>query len=174
MRRAVMLRTDAVLVAGVLAGLACGPAFDASPGDEASDAGGCPIVQPLDRRSALRGKCVVTQRACGSCHEPKEGGEETLSGRLEPLAGTSAYPSNLTPDEATGLGEWTSDEIVRAIRVSFDRHGRALCYFMPRYDRLDDDDAYAIAHYLKSLPAVTRPVPPSTCPPKVLGDAGAD
>ena len=63
---------------------------------------------------------------------------------------------NLTPDKETGIGSWTSDQIVTAIRTGKTPEGRDLCPVMPwpALSHLTDEDAQAIAAFLKSIPAV--------------------
>jgi hypothetical protein len=72
-----------------------------------------------------------------------------------------SYAINLTPD-ATGLGEWTEEEFVRALRTG--RHkgvGRAIVPPMPwrAYARFSDADLRAIFSYLRTLPAIVNRVP---------------
>lgn len=71
------------------------------------------------------------------------------------------WPPNLTADEATGLGPWSVDDIVRAVRTGETPDGRILAPIMPvaSYGKLSDEDAIALATYLKSLPAVSNEVP---------------
>ncbi len=83
-----------------------------------------------------------------------------------------AYGDNLTPDVATGLGAWADIEIVRAMRNGVDHANMVLCPTMPRYDGSDgtvpamtDLEADLIVDYLRSLPAVSRTIPVSVCPP---------
>jgi hypothetical protein len=85
--------------------------------------------------------------------------------------GTS-YARNLTPDPETGIGNWSEDDIVKTIRTGQRADGSPVLPPMPwpMYTNLSDDDAYAIAAYLKSLPAVSHKVPdkrpPGTKPEK--------
>src|SRR5439155_4750030 len=68
--------------------------------------------------------------------------------------------SNLTPDNATGLGTWSEAEIVRALRNGQHKDGRLLAPVMP-YEwlhEMSDDDAFAVARYLKSLSPVSHEV----------------
>ena len=76
------------------------------------------------------------------------------------------YPSNLTPDRETGIGAWTSDDIVNIIRRGVDPSGRRHLSVMPwpAYGKLTDEDAYAIAAYLKALPPVGHEVPANVRP----------
>ena len=63
---------------------------------------------------------------------------------------------NLTPDKETGIGSWTSDQIVTALRTGKTPEGRDLFPVMPwpALSHLTDEDAQAIAAFLKSIPAV--------------------
>lgn len=71
------------------------------------------------------------------------------------------YPPNLTPDVETELGGWSEAEIVAAIRTGVRPDGRALAPIMPwrSYAALTDDDAVALARFLKALPPVANAVP---------------
>jgi hypothetical protein len=74
--------------------------------------------------------------------------------------GTS-YARNLTPDSATGIGAWSEDDIVKALRTGQRADGSELLPPMPwpNYAQMTDEDAYALAAYLKSIPAVSHGVP---------------
>lgn len=106
------------------------------------------------------GERSARARGCSSCHD---GGDGTLAGRDQPLPGTAAFPSNLTPDSDTGLGAWSDDQIERAVREGVDDQGAPLCALMPRYAGMDQGELLALVAYLRSLPAVRRVVPPSRC-----------
>jgi mono/diheme cytochrome c family protein len=116
-----------------------------------------------------RGKYLVTISGCGSCHTPG-----ALLGKLDAkriLAGSEVgfgipgvgvfVGSNLTPDKETGLGDWTTEQIVAAITKGDTPSGRKLFPVMPWPDlaNLSSDDAQAIAAYLKSLPPIKNAVP---------------
>lgn len=75
--------------------------------------------------------------------------------------GTS-FTANLTPDPETGLGKWTVDEFVAALRTG--RHqgrGRQILPPMPYpfIGTLTDADLQAVFAYLQSIPAITNKVP---------------
>jgi cytochrome c553 len=77
------------------------------------------------------------------------------------------YTANLTPDENTGLGIWTEEMFVQALRTG--RHmgvSRPILPPMPWdvYGRLPDDDLKAIYAYLRSIPAVHNRVPEPVTP----------
>lgn len=67
---------------------------------------------------------------------------------------------NITPDNDTGIGRWSSKEIVTAIRTGVRPDGRILAPIMPWQSlaALTDADAQAIAAFLKSLPPVSNKV----------------
>lgn len=68
---------------------------------------------------------------------------------------------NITPDVATGIGQWTDGEIMRAIREGVDRTGRGLAPIMPyeNYRYLADEDTRAVVAYLRTLKPVSHEVP---------------
>ena len=69
---------------------------------------------------------------------------------------------NITSDPTHGLGDWTDDEIVRAIREGIKRDGTALFPMMPynHLRELSDEDVKSIVVYLRTLPPINHPVAP--------------
>jgi hypothetical protein len=67
---------------------------------------------------------------------------------------------NLTPDKETGLGSWTSEQIITAIRKGKRPDGAQLSGVMPyaALSHLTDEDASAIVAFLQSLPPVNNKV----------------
>jgi mono/diheme cytochrome c family protein len=121
-----------------------------------------PAVSSAD--SIARGKSIVRDAAvCGGCHSASErdpdgalsGGKEFRDWRIGTIRG-----ANLTPDDATGLGTWSEAEIVRAMRNGVRKDGRLLAPVMPYewFHGMSDDDAFAVARYLKSLAPVRNEV----------------
>lgn len=115
-----------------------------------------------------RGKYLVTVGGCSDCHTPGSlfgksdmskflGGSDV--GFAIPGLGIFAGP-NLTPDKATGLGNWTEDQIITAFTTGKRPDGRALAPIMPykAFANLTKADTKAIAAYLKSLPPVRNKV----------------
>jgi hypothetical protein len=127
-----------------------------------------PAVHAADQHQIARGKYLVTFGSCTDCHTPGSffgkpdmskylGGSDV--GFAIPHLGVFVGP-NLTPDKATGLGNWTAAQIVNAITKGHTPQGRMLAPVMPwhAYANLTKSDAFAIAAYLKSLPAVSHQV----------------
>lgn len=112
---------------------------------------------------------VDTIGACGNCHSPVDangtrngpalsGGPALLSPAFE------AYAPNITSDRRTGIGDWSEDEIVTALRNGKTPDGHLLRPPMPipLYAAMSDGDAHAIAAYLKTLPPTERETPVAT------------
>jgi mono/diheme cytochrome c family protein len=73
-----------------------------------------------------------------------------------------SYTANLTPDKETGLGNWTEEQFLTALRTG--RHegkGRPILPPMPWkfVGSLTDDDLKAVFAYLRSIPAIPNKVP---------------
>jgi hypothetical protein len=140
---------------------------------------GCSGTYDLDGGDQIAvGEQFVAQRGCAKCHQSPNAADGILSGQTTPVPTTMAFGSNLTPDHATGIGDWADIEIVRAMRSGVDHQQQPLCPAMPHYDGTDATPAYhepmtdleanAIVAYLRSLPPVTRldgGIPASMCPP---------
>lgn len=78
-----------------------------------------------------------------------------------------SYTANLTPDAETGLGNWTEELFVKALRSG--KHmgvGRPILPPMPAADisRLTDEDLSAVFAYLQSIPAIKNQVPDPVAP----------
>lgn len=77
------------------------------------------------------------------------------------------YTANLTPDTNTGLGIWTEDMFIKAMKTG--KHmgsGRDILPPMPWQSlaHLTDDDLKAVYQYLRTIPSVVNRVP-SPIPP---------
>ncbi|HEX3348727.1 MAG TPA: cytochrome c [Acetobacteraceae bacterium] len=107
-----------------------------------------------------RGRYLVEIAGCGDCHTA--GSLLGHPDQAHPLSGSDVgfatpdgtfFGSNLTPDKATGLGAWSTEEVVTAITTGKRPDGRLLAPVMPYagLSHLTGRDATAIAFYLKSL-----------------------
>lgn len=116
-----------------------------------------------------RGKYLVTLGGCMDCHTPGYffgkpdmarflGGSEV--GFEIPGLGVFHGP-NITPDPDTGIGKWSVAQIVTALKTGKTPEGRELAPIMPwrALANLTNDDATAIAVFLKSVPPVNNKVP---------------
>jgi mono/diheme cytochrome c family protein len=115
------------------------------------------------------GKYLVTVMGCTDCHTPGSFlGHPDMSRFLGGSDVGFAIPGmgvfvgrNLTPDNETGLGKWTREQIITAMTKGERPDGRILAPIMPYEDfkHLTKADANAIVAYLKSLPPVKHAVP---------------
>jgi mono/diheme cytochrome c family protein len=73
------------------------------------------------------------------------------------------YSTNISPDPIHGIGAYTDEEFVRAVREGVRRDGRHLYPAFPytSYTALSRDDVLAIKAYLMSLPAIAEPNRPN-------------
>ena len=138
-----------------------------------------PKARPLTSRTfertprrLERGRYIASALSgCLYCHSPHqwkdpshpivagmEGAGEVLP--YADLPGQIVAP-NLTPDTATGAGNWSDDQFARAIREGVGHDGRALFPVMPyeRYRTMSDEDLASVIVYLRSLPAVHHELP---------------
>jgi len=151
--RSGMARAAVALLAGTAALAAAAAAPDAA---RAADA------------QVQRGEYLVTVIGCGDCHTPgtflgKPDMTKLLGGSdvAFEVPGLGAFAgSNLTPDKATGIGDWTIEQIITAFQHGKAPDGHELAPSMPWRDfaALSPEDATAIAVYLKSIPAVSHRV----------------
>jgi mono/diheme cytochrome c family protein len=76
------------------------------------------------------------------------------------------YSPNITPDPETGIGRWSDQQFLRAMREGVGPDGTA--YFpafpYPSFTLITDDDALAIKAYLFSLPPVQQANRPHDVP----------
>ena len=124
---------------------------------------------------SARGAYLLTLLGCDTCHTDGAltgnsnskfllAGSNTGIATSDPLKTAKpgiVFPSNLTPDPSTGLGNWSETDIVLMLKAGEDRHGIRQSAVMPwgTYGQLSDDDARAVANYLKSLTPVHHQVP---------------
>jgi mono/diheme cytochrome c family protein len=139
-----------------------------------------------------RGRYLVTIQDCHGCHTPfdakgqpdmsrvlsghpadvKVAAPPRLSGGWLVAINTTntawsgpwgvSYTTNLTPDRATGIGAWTEQNFIDAIRKGRKAGvGRPLLPPMPwpNYAKMTDDDLKAMFAFLRSIPPIRNAVP---------------
>lgn len=82
----------------------------------------------------------------------------------------TTYTKNLTPDSLTGIGIWTEEIFVNAIRTG--RHWGVARPIMPpmpwqNYRHLTDEDIKAVYAYLRTIPPIFNEVPEYEPPAEV-------
>jgi mono/diheme cytochrome c family protein len=117
--------------------------------------------------SVNRGRYLVEGPGhCQECHTPRNamgGLEASLAFAGGPAPEGNGYIPNITPDEATGIGKWSRDEIVEALTSGFtpdfDSLGGDMAAVVQNLAHLTPDDRSAIADYLKTIPPIDNPKP---------------
>ncbi|MEX2365109.1 MAG: cytochrome c [Pseudohongiellaceae bacterium] len=113
------------------------------------------------------GEYVARLGNCVACHSTVEG--EPLAGGLEmavPFLG-SIYATNITPDPATGIGEYSFEEFDRAMRTGVARDGHRLYPAMPypSYAKMSEQDMRALYDFIMNeVEPVNQPNLPSEIP----------
>jgi mono/diheme cytochrome c family protein len=104
-----------------------------------------------------RGAYLAQVGNCAGCHTAR-GGQPYAGGLGLDTPFGAVYASNLTPDTATGIGNWTRADFWRAMHHGQSKDGRLLYPAFPytSYTLITRDDADALFAYLKSLPAVNQ------------------
>jgi hypothetical protein len=132
-------------------GSATGEPDPGSGGTDGSGEGGASGQDPdpvPPSEEFLRGQELVEQNECVTCHQAN-------------FAGFTVFP-NITPDEETGIGSWTDEQIITAIRDGVDVDGKSMCPTMMRYS-FDSEQLDDIVAFLRGIPAVKNKIR-SQCP----------
>jgi mono/diheme cytochrome c family protein len=103
------------------------------------------------------GEYLARAGDCVACHTTP-GGKDFAGGRPMPTPFGSLYVPNITPDEETGIGQWTADEFYRMLHNGIGRDGTLLYPAMPfaSYTRVTRADSDAMYAYLMSVPPVKQ------------------
>ena len=104
-----------------------------------------------------KGRYLVHAGNCLACHTAR-GGAPMAGGRGIETPFGSVFSSNLTPDPATGIGQWNAAQFWRALHHGRSRDGHLLTPAFP-YNHttlISRADADAMFAWLFSLPAVAN------------------
>jgi mono/diheme cytochrome c family protein len=114
-------------------------------------------TQSFDR--VERGRYMAILGDCAGCHT-RPGGEPFAGGlALETPFGKLVTP-NITPDPETGIGHWTTEEFVSAVREGRGHNGSRLYPAMPypAYTKMSDEDVLALRSYFLTIAPVRNAV----------------
>jgi len=120
--------------------------------------------EPDPDRSAAHNRGAYLVRGpghCGECHSPRNLIGGTIDGRAysggPALEGEGKIP-NITSDPATGIGNWSEEELVDAFatgfKPDFDTFGSTMVAVQANLAKLSSEDQAAIAVFVKSLPPI--------------------
>lgn len=123
--------------------------------------------------TVARGRYLSVTMGCGTCHTP--GAMFGSPDESRALSGSDlgwqgpwgvTFAPNLTPDKETGIGSWTTDQLLHALRTGQRPDGTQMRPPMPwpNLTQLTVSDARALAAFLRSLPPVSHRVPEALGP----------
>lgn len=117
-----------------------------------------PVAYAPNESLIARGAYLAKAGNCMTCHTAR-GGQSYAGGLGIPTPFGTVFTSNLTPDENTGIGSWSSAHFWRAMHNGRSKSGRLLYPAFPytSYTQVTREDSDAIFAYLRSLPAVAQP-----------------
>ena len=112
-----------------------------------------------DSAMVERGAYLARAGNCMACHTAR-GGASYAGGRGIVTPFGTVYTSNLTPDDATGIGSWSPAHFWRAMHNGRSRDGRLLYPAFPytNYTQVTREDSDALFAYLKSLTPVAQAI----------------
>ena len=112
------------------------------------------------REQIARGKYIFGAAAGCGCHTEPEKAATLLNagGRKYDGPFGTVYATNITPDAETGIGKWTDDQIITAIRSGRRPNGERLIpvHPYPTFNGIAEEDLRALVAYLRSVPPVRR------------------
>ena len=134
-----ILLSVALIVLGGALGFALLPTHTRSIAAQASAAG---------ESSIEHGRYLAVAADCTACHTAL-GGKPFAGGLAIDSPFGAIYSTNITPDRASGIGNFTLDDFDRAVRHGIDDEGVTLYPAMPypSYARMSDEDIAALYDY---------------------------
>jgi mono/diheme cytochrome c family protein len=126
------------------------------------------IADPAERAIAARGRYIVMTTGCIGCHATNGSQGPDLSkylagGALKVQTPRGTFISrNLTPDQETGIGRRTDDELKRVLRSGTfpDGHvvpGTAMPW--PMFSNWSEEERHAVVVYLRHLKPIAHRIP---------------
>lgn len=128
------------------------------------------IPLPDTSNAVTWGRYLVVNLECFSCHskdfstnnymEPEKSPGFCGGGNTMILPGNNKIQTlNITPDEETGIGKWTGDDFIKALKSGIVPGNQpALRPPMMPYANLTDAEAKAMYEYLQTIPKIKNKV----------------
>ena len=115
-----------------------------------------------------RGEYVARLANCVACHSTPDGAP--FAGGLKmnvPMLG-DIYTTNITPDKATGIGDYSYEDFEKAMRDGIAKDGHHLYPAMPytSYAKMSDDDIHALYDFFMNE---VKPVNQANLPDEIEG-----
>jgi mono/diheme cytochrome c family protein len=117
-------------------------------------------LDPQNFGQIERGRYLAIAGDCTSCHSVPGSGQPFAGGRSIETPFGIVVGANITPDSETGIGAWSDESFVRALREGKGHDGELLYPAMPypNYTKLSESDALAIRAYLNTVRPVRNAV----------------
>ena len=120
--------------------------------------------RPGENEPVALGRYLVDNLGCFHCHSksltslnylyPEQSPGYLAGGtKLKGSSGGEVTASNITPDKNTGIGNYTREEFIKAVKDG-EAPQRKLAPPMPKFKMLGDAEISAIYAYLKTIPPV--------------------
>jgi mono/diheme cytochrome c family protein len=108
-----------------------------------------------------RGKYIFGATGGCGCHTAPKGAANAGGRKYEGPFGT-VYSSNITPDTKTGIGGWTDEQIITAIRLGRHPNGERILPVHPftSFNGMAEEDLAALVAFLRTVQPVNRPNTP--------------
>jgi len=114
-------------------------------------------VTPPSAAEVARGRYMFGATGGCGCHTVPKGQPNAGGRKYEGPFGT-VYSSNITPDRQTGIGGWTDEQIMTAIRLGRRPNGERLLpvHPFPVFNGMAEEDLRAIVAFLRTTKPVSR------------------
>ena len=114
-------------------------------------------VTPPSAAEVARGRYMFGATGGCGCHTVPKGQPNAGGRKYEGPFGT-VYSSNITPDRQTGIGGWTDEQIMTAIRLGRRPNGERLLpvHPFPIFNGMAEEDLRAIVAFLRTTKPVNR------------------
>ncbi|USG59728.1 cytochrome c [Sneathiella marina] len=109
--------------------------------------------------TTARGEYLTAAGGCYGCHTlPVEGSQPFAGGRPLKTPFGIFYSPNITADDETGIGGWTDEQFLDALKQGISPSGHPYFPVFPytSYTKITDEDGLAIKAYLDSLPKIVQ------------------
>ena len=117
------------------------------------------VTEPFVKPDPAHGQVIFNAGGCASCHAvPKQDDRLKLGGGLAiPSPFGTFYAPNISPDRADGIGGWTEDEFVNALKRGISPEGAHYFPAFPytSYAHATVQDVRDLFAYLKTLQPVS-------------------
>lgn len=136
----------------------------AAPGQTADDSHGVTAPATNNGQSedpaVTRGRYVAIAGDCAACHTDPNQGKPFAGGYALQTPFGKLLASNITFDKETGIGSWTEEQFIRAVREGKGKEGEHLYPAMPYNDyvKVSDQDMHDLWAYMQTVTPVNNKV----------------